>query len=97
MKNVRVTVLGLWHLGAVTSACVARHFDVTGIEFDAAVVDGLNRGRAPLFEPGLDELIATGLQAGVLRFSSDPAACRNSDVLWLCDDTPVDENDVSDV
>ena len=37
---MNLTVLGLWHLGSVTSACAARHFDVTGLDFDEAVVAG---------------------------------------------------------
>jgi UDPglucose 6-dehydrogenase len=95
---MNVTVLGLWHLGSVTAACAAKHFAVTGLDYDAATVAGLNRGRAPLFEPGLNELIAAGLAAKRLSFTTDPkAACARADVLWLCYDTPVNENDESDV
>ena len=58
----------------------------------------LNAGQAPLLEPGLNELIAAGLAAKKLSFTTDPkAACANADVLWLCYDTPVNENDESDV
>jgi len=95
---MNVTVLGLWHLGSVTTACCARHFTVTGLEFDEAVVSGLQQGKAPLFEPGLNELIAGGLQNNSLRFTSDAkAACSSADVLWLCYDTPVNDNDESDM
>ena len=54
---MKITVLGLWHLGSVTSACAARHFTVTGLDFDEAVVAGLAAGRAPILEPGLNELL----------------------------------------
>jgi UDPglucose 6-dehydrogenase len=58
----------------------------------------LSQGRAPLFEPGLNELIAAGLAAKRLSFTTDPKiACARTDVLWLCYDTPVDENDEADV
>ena len=93
---MKITVLGLWHLGCVTAACCARHFQVTGLDFDAARIDGLRAGKAPLLEPGLNELIAANATAGWLDFSSDPAACRDSDVLWVTYDTPVNDADESD-
>jgi len=94
---MNLTVLGLWHLGSVTAACCARHFDVTGLDFDEAVVSGLNQGQAPLREPGLNDLLGAGLAAKRLRFASDVmAACANADVLWVCYDTPVNDDDESD-
>jgi UDPglucose 6-dehydrogenase len=93
-----ITVLGLWHLGSVTAACCARHFQVVGLDFDAPNIDHLKQGQAPLFEPGLNELITAGLGAGRLGFTTDPAvACAEADVLWLTCDTPVNERDDSDV
>ena len=72
---MHVAVAGLWHLGCVTAASVAAGgHTVTGIDFDAAVIDGLRDGRAPLFEPGLDDLIAVEAKAGRLTFSEDAAA-----------------------
>jgi UDPglucose 6-dehydrogenase len=95
---MKVTVLGLWHLGCVTAACCARHFQVVGLDFDEANIAKLNSGQAPLFEPGLNELITAGLAARKLSFTADPQiAGARADVLWLCCDTPVNENDESDV
>jgi UDPglucose 6-dehydrogenase len=95
---MNLTVLGLWHLGCVTAACGAEHFTVTGLDFDAANVARLNRGQAPLLEPGLNELITAGLAAKKLSFTTDPkTACANADVLWLTYDTPVNDRDESDV
>ncbi len=94
---MNLTVIGLWHLGSVTAACCAKHFQVIGLEFDDAVVAGLQQGRAPLHEPGLNELLATGLAKGSLSFTTDAqSACARADVLWVCYDTPVNENDESD-
>jgi UDPglucose 6-dehydrogenase len=94
---MKITVLGLWHLGTVTAACCGRHFQVTGLDFDAANIAGLQAGRAPLLEPGLNELLAAGLAAGRLSFTADPAtALAGCELLWLCYDTPVNENDESD-
>ena len=94
---MNIVVLGLSHLGCVTAACCARHFQVTGLAFEANVLEGLRKGKAPVQEPGLDELVRMGLEAGSLAFSADAReACRDADVLWLCQDTPVDEDGRSD-
>ncbi len=95
---MKVAVLGLWHLGCVTAACCARHFQVVGLDFDAANIARLNQGQAPLSEPGLNELLAAGLAGKQLFFTTDPKiACAGAEVLWLCYDTPVNDNDESDV
>ncbi len=95
---MNVVVLGLWHLGCVTAACCAEHFNVVGLDFEAANVAALQSGKAPLFEPGLDDALRIGIDAGRLRFAegADPAALGAADVLWVCYDTPVDDNDVAD-
>jgi UDPglucose 6-dehydrogenase len=91
-----IGVLGLWHLGSVTAACLAEAGnEVIGIDPDPAVVAGLAEGRPPVFEPGLAELIARG--AGRLRFSSDPRALARVTRVWVTFDTPVDEEDRADV
>jgi len=95
---MNICVLGLWHLGSVTAACCARHFDVIGLDFDAATLAALKAGQAPLLEPGLNELLAAGLKSGKLAFTSDPQrACATADLLWLTCDTPVNDRDESDV
>jgi UDPglucose 6-dehydrogenase len=88
----------LWHLGSVTAACCARHFDVVGLDFDTANIAKLNSGQAPLLEPGLNDLITAGLASKRLAFTTEAKiACAEADVLWLTYDTPVNESDESDV
>ena len=94
---MNVVVYGLWHLGCVTAACLAKHHRVTGLDADAARIAALQQGRAPLLEPGLDDLIAAGLKAGRLSFTAEMAAVATAEVLWVCYDTPVDADDVADV
>jgi UDPglucose 6-dehydrogenase len=95
---MKICVLGLWHLGSVTAACCARHFEVTGLDFDENAVAALNRGQSPILEPGLNELLREGLERKTLQFSTDArAACGAADVLWLCYDTPVNERDESNM
>jgi len=96
---VKLSVAGLWHLGSVTAACLASAgHDVTGFDVDGDVVRRLQTdGRPPIFEPGLRELVDSGRREGRLRFSSDPRdAVRQSDVVWIAWDTPVDRNDRAD-
>ena len=92
-------MVGLWHLGTVTAAGFAElGYSVTGLDDDAVRVSNLNTGRAPLFEPGLDDLLKQGLSRGNLRFTSDYAeALRKATVVWLAYDTPVDNNDEVDL
>ena len=95
---MKIAVLGLWHLGCVTAACAAKHFDVCGLDFDAANIANLKKGKAPLFEPGLDDLIQAGLASGRLRFTGDLGeACASADILWVTYDTPVNEADQADI
>lgn len=95
---MKVAVQGLWHLGSVTAACLARlGHEVVGIDPDAANIANLQRGKAPLFEPELDESLSAGVGRGALSFSSDPALAKGCDVVWVCFDTPVDDDDNADV
>jgi len=96
--GLQITVLGLGHLGCVTAASTAKHFTVTGLDFDAANLTRLLSGHAPIAEPGLDALIAAGLASQQLRFTGDlTAACAAADILWVTYDTPVDDDDQSDI
>ncbi|MBZ5558486.1 MAG: nucleotide sugar dehydrogenase [Acidobacteriia bacterium] len=95
---MKVCVLGLWHLGTVTAACLASAgHDVTGIDFDPAVVAGLAGGTPPVFEPGLEDLVKTGLASFRLRFTTDVAAVAGADAVWIAWDTPIDDEDRADV
>ena len=95
---MNICVLGLWHLGCVTAACLAElGHQVTGLDFDAAVVAGLRTGTAPVSEPGLDELVRKGMSARRLRFASELAQVpADIGILWVAHDTPVDADDGAD-
>ncbi|MEA2953347.1 MAG: UDPglucose 6-dehydrogenase [Alphaproteobacteria bacterium] len=95
---MKVAVLGLWHLGTVTAACTAAAGVVTvGIDDNADRIADLSRGEPPLFEPGLAELIRSGLDSGNLAFTTDVRAVGDADIIWVCHDTPVDDDDQADV
>lgn len=89
-----VAVQGLWHLGSVTAACLAKAgHTVIGIDRDAKTVEAHRARKAPVSEPGLDELLA----AYPIELSTEPAAAAPADVLWVTYDTPVDADDRADV
>ena len=96
---MKICVLGLWHLGTVTAACLASGgHQVTGLDFDETVISNLRNGRPPLFEPGLEDLVQKGLASRMLDFSTQPEqAVQNARVIWIAYDTPVDEEDNADV
>ncbi len=95
---MNIATIGLWHLGTVTSACLASAgHRVVGFDPDTALIAGLRQGRLPVSEPGLDELTREGLAVGALRFSSEPRDLADAEIVWVTYDTPVDENDYADV
>ena len=61
---------------------------VIAVDTDAAKVESLSRGVAPMFEPGLDELLGRMLPTGRLRFTTDYAQVRGADVHFICVGTP---------
>jgi UDPglucose 6-dehydrogenase len=96
---MKICVQGLWHLGSVTAACLASvGHDVVGLDGDLNNIDNLKQGKAPLFEPGLDEMIQNEIKEGHLRFAQNSReAVTDAEVLWVTFDTPVDEEDQADV
>jgi UDPglucose 6-dehydrogenase len=95
---MNICVFGLWHLGCVTAACLAdAGYRTVGLDLDAKRVSELKAGRPPLFEPGLDSLIAKGIASSLLNFSSDIAGLAECDLVWVAIDTPVDDEDRADV
>ncbi len=85
-----VSVIGLGKLGAPLAACLAsKGIRVIGVDSDAAKVEALEHGRAPVFEPGLDVLI--GENADFLRATSDVArAVAESEITFIVVGTPSD-------
>jgi len=71
---------------------------VVGVDEGREVIRNLNQGKAPLFEPGLDDLISKGLRSGNLTFRTDlETAVRDAAFVMITYDTPVDEHDRVDI
>src|SRR5690242_3215136 len=62
--------------------------DVVGVDVDAARVDALGAGKAPFFEPGLDELLTAVTGTGRLTVSTDLADTAGARVHFVCVGTP---------
>lgn len=82
--------MGTGHVGLVTAASLAKiGHDVVGVDDDQSKIVNLRSGRAPFFEPGLQELLDETMSAGRLRFIQDPAeALRDAEVVFICVGTP---------
>ena len=66
---MNITVVGLGHLGTVAAGgLAAAGHDVTGLDIDERKVRALQSGRAPMYEPGLEDCLASGVDRGNLRF-----------------------------
>ncbi len=87
---MRVAMIGTGYVGLVSGACFADFGHVvTCVDKDASKIDRLNRGEIPIFEPGLDDLVASNVRDGRLSFSLDGAeAIRNADAVFIAVGTP---------
>lgn len=87
---MRVTIVGLGYVGAVTAAgLAARGHVVTGVDVDEGKVALLAAGRSPVVEPGLPELIAAGVASGRLTATTQMSvALDRAEVCLVCVGTP---------
>ena len=79
---MRISIFGLGYVGAVCAGCLsARGHDVVGVDISAAKIDLINKGKSPIVEPGLGELLETGIKTGKLRGTTDfSEAIRDTDL-----------------
>jgi UDPglucose 6-dehydrogenase len=86
---MRISVIGCGYLGAVHASAMAElGHEVVGIDVDVAKIAQLSAGRAPFFEPGLPEVLASALASGRLRFSTDMADAAGAEVHFVAVGTP---------
>jgi UDPglucose 6-dehydrogenase len=83
-------MIGTGYVGLVSGACFSDFgHEVTCVDKDAAKIDQLKSGTIPIFEPGLDALVARNVAAGRLTFTSEAAvAVRSADAIFLAVGTP---------
>src|SRR5665213_2534363 len=87
---MRVAMIGTGYVGLVSGACFADFGHVvTCLDKDAAKIERLKQGEMPIFEPGLQELVARNAREGRLFFAVDPTeAVPAADAVFIAVGTP---------
>jgi UDPglucose 6-dehydrogenase len=95
----RIGVVGLGYVGLTTAACLADlGHEVTGVDIDEGRLAMLRKGKIPIYEPGLGELIERGARGGRLSFSGEIAdALSSAEFVFLAVGTPPDRRGGADL
>ncbi len=98
-EKPRIAVLGLGHVGLPTALGFAElGWEVIGADDDASKVAMIRSGKAPFYEPGLDDLLARGLAGGRLKLSHCvEEAVRDATILFVCVGTPQKDTGEADL
>src|ERR671912_1954533 len=96
---MKIAVIGTGYVGLVAGACLAENGnDVVCVDKDAAKVRALQRGRIPIYEPGLEELVRRNRAEKRLTFTTDLAkGTRNSQIIFIAVGTPTGEDGSADL
>ena len=87
---MRITMIGSGYVGLVSGVCFADFgHDVICVDKDVSKIEALQRGEIPIFEPGLEQLVADNVRAGRLSFTTEvEASVAASDVVFIAVGTP---------
>ena len=87
---MRIVMIGSGYVGLVSGACLSDFgHDVTCVDKDAAKIAALDAGRMPIYEPGLDQLVAANVAAGRLSFTTDlGSAVAGAETVFIAVGTP---------
>jgi UDPglucose 6-dehydrogenase len=98
-ERFRLAVLGLGHVGLPTAlGFVEMGWEVIGADEDASKVAMIQSGKAPFYEPGLDDLLSRGLASGRLTLSHHvDEAVRGATILFVCVGTPQKDSGEADL
>ena len=92
---MKLAVIGTGYVGLVSGACFSEFgFDVTCIDKDADKIDSIRSGVMPIYEPGLEDLVARNVTAGRLHFTTEPRpAVAGADAVFIAVGTPTRRGD----
>ena len=96
---MKIAVVGSGYVGLVAGACLAENGnEVVCIDKDAAKVRSLQRGRIPIYEPGLEEVVKRNTAEKRLTFTTElPVAVKASDIIFIAVGTPEAEDGSADL
>src|SRR5258706_8392378 len=87
---MKIAMIGTGYVGFVSGACFSEFgIDVICVDKDAAKIASLKAGKMPIFEPGLEDLVARNAAAGRLSFTTDlAAAVAGAEAVFIAVGTP---------
>lgn len=96
---MKIAIVGTGYVGLVTGTCFAEMgTEVFCVDVDKVKIENLKKGIVPIYEPGLDDMVARNSQAGRLHFMTDLKECLNEvEVLFCAVGTPPDEDGSADL
>jgi UDPglucose 6-dehydrogenase len=94
---MKICMIGTGYVGLVSGTCFADiGHSVYCVDNNKDIIEKLNYGECPIYEPGLNELIKDNTRAGRLYFTTDlPDAINKSDIIFICVGTPTKKNSTS--
>lgn len=96
---MKVAIVGSGYVGLVTGACFSEvGINVVCVDIDSKKIENLNNGIIPIYEPGLEEMLARNMKKGRLSFTTNIAeAVKECEVLFISVGTPPDEDGSADL
>ena len=90
---MKITIIGTGYVGLVSGTCFSEFgHDVVCVDKDFTKIEKLNNGDMPIFEPGLDSLVASNIKAGRLSFTSDLVSpVKSADAVFIAVGTPTNQ------
>lgn len=87
---MRIAMIGTGYVGLVSGACFSEFgTEVVCVDKDSSKIERLHRNEIPIYEPGLDDLVARNVEAGRLSFTTDlKAAVKDADAVFIAVGTP---------
>ncbi|MBI2589472.1 UDP-glucose/GDP-mannose dehydrogenase family protein [Candidatus Berkelbacteria bacterium] len=96
---MKLAVIGTGYVGLVQAVCLADlGNEVIGVDIDQKKIDSLNTGKSPIYEPGIEEILARNLREKRLHFTSNiKTAVDDAEIIFIAVGTPSDEHGRADL
>ena len=96
---MKLGIIGAGYVGLVTGACFAHlGHDVVCVDNNLKKIALLKKGKSPIYEPGLEEILHDTIKRGKIKFTADlKEAVKKSEILFICVNTPPKENGEADL